>query len=106
MAYRTKYKYGVIDKENDGEILKNATLDEVNAKLGVPRINISNYAEKGHLFDRRYLITREKVVAAEEAPEPDSNTINQSKKFTLPPDIIADWDAVCLKLNPRCRDMR
>jgi hypothetical protein len=82
-------------KEN---ILIDVLLQDIVDEIGIPKDKIIQHAHNGYVYDKRYVITR-RLLGDDEILERMADT-RVDKGFEK------EWDAACLRLNPKARFSR
>lgn len=91
------YCYTVWDRLQEKNILVRASMKDVRERLGISASKVNQYAEKHWVYKGKYLITKHHLDKSE------LNKNSENKKINLPDELIAEWDRVCLMLNPKAR---
>lgn len=91
------YNYNVYDIEKDKYILRDANINDVSTKIGIPKDKIATYASEKYLYKKRYSISRQKIASGEPVLKEIKQLTSKDKDF------MKRWDAMRLEINPDAR---
>jgi len=84
--------YDIYDLDNQKFILRNATAGLVEQTIGLGRVSVSTYANKGLIFKKRYRIYSKE--------QPVKSEIRRSKEIQK---LMEEWDRVRFMINPNAK---